>query len=33
MPPFRKTELTDAEIADIAAYLAVTSKRAPAAPR
>jgi mono/diheme cytochrome c family protein len=33
MPPFRKTELTDAEIADIAAYLAVTSKRGPAAPR
>jgi mono/diheme cytochrome c family protein len=28
MPPFRKTELTDAEIVDIAAYLAETSKRA-----
>ena len=27
MPPFRKTELTDAEIADIAAYLAESSKR------
>jgi mono/diheme cytochrome c family protein len=27
MPPFRPTELTDAEIADIAAYLAVSSKR------
>ena len=26
MPPFRKTELTDAEIKDIAAYLAVSSK-------
>ena len=25
MPPFRKTELTDAEIDDIAAYLAMTS--------
>lgn len=30
MPPFRKTELTDAEIVDLAAYLAMTSKRAPA---
>jgi mono/diheme cytochrome c family protein len=30
MPPFRKTELTDTEIADIAAYLAMTSRRAPA---
>jgi mono/diheme cytochrome c family protein len=29
MPPFRQTELTDAEIADIVAYLAVSSK-APA---
>jgi mono/diheme cytochrome c family protein len=29
MPPFRKTELTDAEIEDIAAYLAETSKRPP----
>ncbi len=28
MPPFRPTELTDAEIGDIAAYLAVSSKRA-----
>jgi len=27
MPPFRKTELTDAEIDDIAAYLAESSKR------
>ncbi|HVY63982.1 MAG TPA: cytochrome c [Gammaproteobacteria bacterium] len=27
MPPFRPTELTNAEIADIAAYLAVSSKR------
>ena len=27
MPPFRPTELTDAEIADIAAYIAVTAKR------
>ena len=27
MPPFRKTELTDAEIDDIAAYIAQTSKR------
>jgi mono/diheme cytochrome c family protein len=26
MPPFRKTELTDQEIADIAAYLATTPK-------
>jgi mono/diheme cytochrome c family protein len=28
MPPFRQTELTDAEIADIAAYIGVTAKRA-----
>ena len=28
MPPFRKTELTDAEIRDIAAYLATTPKAA-----
>jgi mono/diheme cytochrome c family protein len=28
MPPFRPTELTNTEIADIAAYLAVSSKRA-----
>lgn len=28
MPPFRKTELTNAEIADIAAYIAETSKAA-----
>jgi len=27
MPPFRKTELTDAEIDDLAAYLAESSKR------
>jgi mono/diheme cytochrome c family protein len=26
MPPFRKTELSDAEITDIAAYLAQSSK-------
>jgi mono/diheme cytochrome c family protein len=26
MPPFRKTELSDAEIGDIAAYLATSSK-------
>ncbi len=30
MPPFRPTELTDAEIADIAAYIADKAKRAPA---
>lgn len=30
MPPFRKTELTDAEIDDIAAYLAESSKAAAA---
>ncbi len=30
MPPFRKTELTDAEIDDIAAYLATSSKAAAA---
>ena len=28
MPPFRPTELTDREIGDIAAYLAVSSKAA-----
>jgi mono/diheme cytochrome c family protein len=28
MPPFRKTELTDTEIKDIAAYLATSSKAA-----
>jgi len=28
MPPFRPTELTDAEIVDIAAYLAESSKQA-----
>jgi mono/diheme cytochrome c family protein len=33
MPPFRPTELTDAEIADIAAYIADTAKRAPAAQK
>ena len=27
MPPFRPTELTDTEIADIAAYIAATAKR------
>jgi mono/diheme cytochrome c family protein len=27
MPPFRKTELTDTEIEDIAAYIAETSKQ------
>ena len=32
MPPFRKTELTDAEIADIAAYLAVSSKTGARTP-
>jgi mono/diheme cytochrome c family protein len=30
MPPFRKTEVTDTEIADIAAYLAESSKAAAA---
>lgn len=30
MPPFRQTEVTDAEIADIAAYLAQSSKAAAA---
>jgi mono/diheme cytochrome c family protein len=33
MPPFRPTELTDAEIADIAAYIADKVKRAPPAPK
>lgn len=33
MPPFRPTELTDAEIEDIAAYLDVTSTEAAASPR
>jgi mono/diheme cytochrome c family protein len=33
MPPFRPTELTDVEIADIAAYIADKSKRASAAPK
>lgn len=33
MPPFRKTELTDEEIKDIAAYLAVSSKGASPLPR
>jgi len=28
MPPFRKTELSDADIANIAAYLASTSRAA-----
>ncbi len=31
MPPFRPTELTDTEIADIAAYIADKTKRAPKA--
>jgi mono/diheme cytochrome c family protein len=30
MPPFRPTEVTDDELADIAAYLAVSSRRAAA---
>jgi len=29
MPPFRPTELTDAEITDIAAYIADKAKGAP----
>jgi mono/diheme cytochrome c family protein len=29
MPPFRKTELSDAEIVDIAAYLAASSRSSP----
>lgn len=29
MPPFRKTELTDGEIDDIAAYIAESSKQRP----
>ena len=33
MPPFRPTELTEAEIADIAAYIADKAKRAPVAPK
>ena len=33
MPPFRPTELTDAEIDDIAAYIAAKAKRAAAAPK
>ena len=33
MPPFRPTELTDAEIADIAVYIAEKAKRAPATPK
>jgi (+)-pinoresinol hydroxylase len=33
MPPFRPTELTDTEIADVAAYIADKAKRAPAAPK
>ncbi len=33
MPPFRPTELTDAEIADVAAYLAQSSKAAAASQR
>jgi mono/diheme cytochrome c family protein len=31
MPPFRQTEITDAEIEDIAAYLAKAPKAAPRA--
>jgi hypothetical protein len=30
MPPFRQTEVTDADIQDLAAYLAVSSKAAAA---
>jgi mono/diheme cytochrome c family protein len=30
MPPFRQTELSDDEIADIAAYLSVSSRQAAA---
>lgn len=33
MPPFRPTELTDAEIADIAEYLEASSRAAAAASR
>jgi mono/diheme cytochrome c family protein len=34
MPPFRKTELTDVEIADIAAYIADSARRGlPGTPR
>jgi mono/diheme cytochrome c family protein len=33
MPPFRKTEVTDADIEDIAAYIAESSKRVGAAAR
>jgi len=33
MPPFRKTEVTDEDLADIAAYIADSAKRAAAAPR
>ena len=33
MPPFRPTELTDAEIADVAAYLADKAQRAATAPK
>jgi mono/diheme cytochrome c family protein len=32
MPPFRKTELSDAEIKDIATYLATSSKAAATTP-
>lgn len=33
MPPFRPTEVSDADIADIAAYLAQSSKAAPVPQR
>ncbi len=33
MPPFRKTEVTDEDLADIAAYIADSAKRAAAAAR
>ena len=33
MPPFRKTEVSDEDIADIAAYIADSAKRAAAAAR
>jgi mono/diheme cytochrome c family protein len=33
MPPFRKTELTDAEIEDIAAYIAQSSRAKTSTPR
>ena len=33
MPPFRKTEVTDEDLADIAAYIADSAKRSAAAAR